>query len=210
MSWERLFQKSSLPANAKFPNLTPEQAADFRLQTEERVSREKHIEREATSRNDADIALREEMHSFGMIQCEYFDPETKLIELNFVKGQTFSVPARSFPHDNYTDKVWASSAVTVKGQIEIGRIITLMPKAISMDETGFVTDMTFERIISIDNKAFRAKLIVTRPIVDIQSGKATLFLGLASSYDDGNSLTVPNLADSANITYPYQNLKFYK
>lgn len=210
MSWERLFQKSSLPANAKFPNLTPEQAADFRLQTEERVSREKHIEREATSRNDADIALREEMHSFGMIQCEYFDPETKLIELNFVKGQTFSVPARSFPHDNYTDKVWASSAVTVKGKIEIGRIITLMPKAISMDETGFVTDMTFERILSIDNKAFRAKLIVTRPIVDIQSGKATLFLGLASSYDDGNSLTVPNLADSANITYPYQNLKFYK
>ena len=210
MSWERLFQKSSLPANAKFPNLTPEQAADFRLQTEERVSREKHIEREATSRNDADIALREEMHSFGMIQCEYFDPETKLIELNFVKGQTFSVPARSFPHDNYTDKVWASSAVTVKGKIEIGRIITLMPKAISMDETGFVTDMTFERIISIDNKAFRAKLIVTRPIVDIQPGKATLFLGLASSYDDGSSLTVPNLADSANITYPYQNLKFYK
>lgn len=210
MSWERLFQKPSLPANAKFPNLTPEQAADFRLQTEERVSREKHIEREATSRNDADIALREEMHSFGMIQCEYFDPETKLIELNFAKGQTFSVPARSFPHDNYTDKVWASSAVTVKGKIEIGRIITLMPKAISMDETGFVTDMTFERIISIDNKAFRAKLIVTRPIVDIQSGKATLFLGLASSYDDGSALTVPNLADSANITYPYPNLKFYK
>lgn len=210
MSWDRLFQKPSLPANAKIPDLTPEQAADFRLQTEERVSREKHVEREATSRNDADIALREEMHSFGMIQCEYFDPETKLIELNFAKGQTFSVPARSFPHDNYTNKVWASSAVIVDGKIEDGRIVTLTPKIISMDETGFVTDMTFEGVISIDNKTFRAKLIVTRPIVDIQSGKATLFLGLASSYDDGNSLTVPNLADSANITYPYHDLKFYK
>lgn len=210
MSWERLFQKPLLPANTKIPDLTPEQAADFRLQTEERVSREKHVEREATTRNDADIALREEMHSFGMIQCEYFDPETKLIELNFAKGQTFSVPARLFPHANYTDKVWASSAVTVNGKIEVGRIVTLMPKTISMDETGFVTDMTFEGLISIDNKAFRVKLIVTRPIVDIQSGKATLFLGLASSYDDGNALTVPNLADSANITYPYPDLKFYK
>ena len=79
-----------------------------------------------------------------------------------------------------------------------------------MDDTGFVTDMTFDGVINIGNKVFRAKLVVTRPIVDVQSGKATLFLGLASSYDDGNSLTVPNLADSANITYPYQNLKFYK
>lgn len=210
MSWERLFQKPSFPANAKFPNLTPEQAADFRLQTEERVSREKHIEREATSRNDADVALREEMHSFGMIQCEYFDPETKLIGLNFSEGQTFSVPARSFPHTNYTDKIWASSAVTVNGEIEAGRVITLNPKIITMDDTGFVTDMTFDGVINIGNKVFRAKLVVTRPIVDVQSSKATLFLGLASSYDDGNSLTVPNLADSANITYPYQNLKFYK
>lgn len=210
MSWDRLFQKPSLPENTKIPDLTPEQAADFRLQTEERVSREKHVEREATSRNDADIALREEMHSFGMIQCEYFDPETKLIELNFTKGQTFSVPARSFPHDNYTDKVWASSAVIIDGKIEVGRVVTLTPKIISMDETGFVTDMTFEGVISVDNKTFRAKLIVTRPIVDVQSGKATLFLGLASSYDDESALIVPNLADSANITYSYPDLKFYK
>ena len=208
MTWDRLFQKPSLPTNTKIPDLTPEQAADFRLQTEERVSREKHVEREATSRNDADIALREEMHSFGMIQCEYFDPETKLIELSFAKGQTFSVPARSFPHDNYTDKIWASSAVTVSGKIEAGRVVTLTPKAITIDSTGFVTDMTFDGVINIDNKVFRAKLIVTRPIVDIQSGKATLFLGLASSYDDGNALTVPNIADTANITYQYQNLKF--
>lgn len=210
MSWDRLFQKSSFPVDAKFPNLTPEQAADFRLQVEERVSREKHIEREATSRNDADIALREEMYSFGMIQCEYFDPETKLIELNFAKGHAFSVPARSFPHTDYTDTTWKSSPITVSGKIEAGRIITLTPKTTTIDNTGFVTDMTFEGIISIDNKVFRIKLVVTRPIVDVQSGKATLFLGLASSYDDGNSLTVPNLADSANITYPYQNLKFYK
>ena len=210
MSWDRLFQKPSLPTNTKIPDLTPEQAADFRLQTEERVSREKHIEKEATSRNDADIVLREEMHSFGMIQCEYFDPETKLIELNFAKGQTFSVPARSFPHSNYTDKVWTSSAVTISGKIEAGRAITLTPKTITIDDTGFVTDMTFDGIIGIDNKVFRIKLVVTRPIVDVQSGKATLFLGLASSYDDGDTLTVPNLADSANITYPYKNLKFYK
>ena len=210
MSWDRLFQKPSFPVDARFPNLTPEQAADFRLQVEERVSREKHIEREATSRNDADIALREEMYSFGMIQCEYFDSETKLIELNFVKGHSFSVPARSFPHSNYTDKIWTSSAVTVSGKIEAGRIVTLTPKTITIDNTGFVTDMIFDGIIGIDNKVFRIKLVVTRPIVDVQSGKATLFLGLASSYDDGNSLIVPNLADSANITYPYQNLKFYK
>lgn len=210
MSWDRLFQKPSLPENAKIPDLTPEQAADFRLQTEERVSREKHVEREATSRNDADIALREEMHSFGMIQCGYFDPETKLIELDFAKGQTFSVPARSFPHTNYTDTMWKSSPITVSGKIEVGRIVTLTPKAITIDDTGFITDMTFEGIINIDNKVFRAKLIVTRPIVDVQSGKATLFLGLAGSYDDGESLTVPNLADSANIAYPYQSLKFYK
>lgn len=210
MSWDRIFQKPSIPGNTKIPDLTPEQAADFRLQTEERVSREKHVEREATLRNDADITLREEMHSFGMIQCEYFDPETKLIELNFAKGQPFSVPARLFPHDNYTDKVWASSAVTVDGKIEAGRIVTLMPKTVTTDDTGFVTDMVFDGIVNTDNKIFRMKLIVTRPIVDVQSGKATLFLGLASSYDDGNALTVPNLADSANIAYPYQNLKFYK
>ena len=210
MSWERLFQKPSFQNNAEFPDLTPEQAADFRLQAEERVSREKHVEREAMSRNEADIALREEMHSFGMIRCEYFDPETKLIELNFVKSQAFSVPARLFPHANYTDKVWKSSAVTVNGTIETGRVITLTPTIIAKDETGSVTDMTFEGVVNIGNKAFRAKFVVNSPIADVHSGKATLFLSLASSYDDGNALTVPNLADSASITYPYQNLKFYK
>lgn len=210
MSWDRLFQKPSFSKNVKIPDLTTEQAADFRLQTEERVSREKHVEREAALRNEADITLREEMHSFGMIRCEYFDPETKLIELNFAKGQTFSVPARSFPHTNYTDKVWASSAVTVSGKIEAGRVVTLTPKTITMDGAGFVTDMTFDGVINIDNKAFRVKLVTVSPIADVHSGKAMLFLGLASSYDDGNALIVPNLADSANITYPYQNLKFYK
>lgn len=208
MSWDRLFQKPSFSKNVKIPDLTPEQAADFRLQTEERVNREKHVEREATLRNEADITLREEMHSFGMIRCEYFDPETKLIELNFTKGQTFSVPARSFPHTNY--KIWAPSAVTVSGKIEAGRVVTLTPKTVTMDSAGFVTDMTFDGVINIDNKAFRAKLVVASPIADVHSGKAMLFLGLASSYDDGNALIVPNLADSANITYPYQNLKFYK
>ena len=210
MSWDRLFQKPSFSKNVKIPDLTPEQAADFRLQTEERVSREKHVEREAILRNEADITLREEMHSFGMIRCEYFDPETKLIELNFTKGQTFSVPARSFPHASYANKVWASSAVTINGKIEAGRIVTLTPKTVTMDSAGFVTDMTFDGVINIDNKAFRAKLVVASPIADVHSGKAMLFLGLASSYDDGNALIVPNLADSANITYPYQNLKFYK
>ena len=210
MTWDRLFQKPSLSKSVKIPDLTTDQAADFRLQTEERVSREKHVEREAVLRNDADIALREEMHSFGMIRCEYFDPETKLIELSFVKSQAFSVPARSFPHANYTDKVWASSAVTVNEKIEVGRVITLTPTIISKDETGSITDMTFEGVISIGNKAFHAKFIVNSPIADIHSGKATLFLSLAGSYDDGNSLTVPNLADSAKIMYPYQNLKFYK
>ena len=210
MSWDRLFQKPSFSDNTKFPNLTPEQAADFRLQTEERVSREKHMEREAALRNEADITLREEMHSFGMIRCEYFDPETKLIELNFAKGQAFSVPARSFPHTNYTNKIWASSDVTISGKIEAGRVVTLTPKTVTTDSSGFVTDMTFEGIININNKVFHIKLIVASPIADVHSGKATLFLGLASSYDDGNALIVPNLADSAKITYPYQNLKFYK
>ena len=210
MSWDRLFQKPSFSKTTKIPDLTPEQAADFRLQTEERVSREKHVEREATLRNEADITLREEMYSFGMVRCEYFDPETRLIELNFTKGQTFSVPARSFPHANYTNKIWASSAVTVSGRIEAGRVVTLTPKTVTMDSAGFVTDMTFDGVINIDNKTFRAKLVVSSPIADVHSGKAMLFLGLASSYDDGNALIVPNLADSANITYPYQNLKFYK
>ena len=210
MTWDRLFQKSSLPANTKIPNLTPEQAADFRLQTEERVSREKHVEREATSRNDADIALREEMYSFGMIQCEYFDPETKLVKLKFTEGQSFSVPARSFPHANYTDRVWASSAITVSEEIEAGRIVSLMPRTMTIDSTGFITDMILDGTIHVNTKTFRVKLIVTRPIVDVQFGKATLFFGLASSYDDGSSLVVPDLADSVNVAYPYQNLEFYK
>lgn len=210
MSWDRLFQRPSLPTNTKIPDLTPEQAADFRLQTEERVSREKHIEKEATYRNDADIALREEMHSFGMIRCEYFDLETKLIELNFTEGQPFSVPARSFPHANYTDKTWTSSAIAISEEIEAGRIVTLKPRAITVDNTGFVTSMTFDGNVHVNTKTFRVKLIVTRPIVDVQSGKATLFFGLESSYDDGSSLIVPDLADSVNVAYPYQNLKFYK
>lgn len=210
MSWDRIFQKLSIPESAKIPDLTPEQAADFRLQTEERVSREKHIEREATHRNDADIALREEMHSFGMIPCEYFDPETKLIKLNFADGQSFSVPARAFPHANYTNKMWVSSAIAVSEELEAGRIVTLKPRSMTIDNAGFVTDMTFDGSIHVNTKTFRVKLIVTRPIVDVQSGKATLFFGLESSYDDGSSLIVPDLADSVNVAYPYQNLKFYK
>lgn len=210
MSWDRIFQKQSTPENTKIPDLTPEQAADFRLQAEERVSREKHIEREATYRNDADIALREEMHSFGMIRCEYFDPETKIIELKFANDQPFSVPARKFPHDNYTDKVWSSSAVSVSGVIKEGETLTLSPRSVTRDDADFITSMTFITIVDVGGKAFRAKLIVTRPIVDVQSGKATLFLELASAYDNGNALIVPNLADSVNIAYPYHSLKFYK
>lgn len=210
MSWDRIFEKPSVPENTRIPDLTPEQAADFRLQTEERVSRKKHIAREATHRNDADIALREEMYSFGMIRCEYFDQETKMVELEFANDQPFSVPAREFPHDNYTDKVWSSSAISVSGIIKEGEAITLMPRSMTKDDASFITDMTFIGIIDVGGKAFRVKLIVTRPIVDVQSGKATLFLELASAYDNGNALIVPNLADSANIAYPYQDLKFYK
>ena len=209
--WERTFIKPKINVEqTRIPDIGGDVAAGFRLQTEERVAREKADKENERRSTEIDTALREEMHSFGMIECEYFDPETKMIKLEFAANEGFSVSARSFPYGNYTDRTWSSSEVSVGGKFGKGEVVFLRPKKIIEDDTGFVTEIDCEEIAILNDKSFKIKLVITRPIVDVQSGKATMFLTLGSAYGDGDALVVPDLASKTELSYPYENLVFYK
>lgn len=208
--WERTFQKPTKNTETtRIPDINADVAAGFRLQTEERISRGIEIEREAKERNEEDIRLMEEMHSFGMIPCGYFDPETKDILLIFSATAKFTTKGQRILFGNYTDKTWTATEVSISGQFNAGEEYWFKPYKTDADNE-LVTAIYARGLVNVGNDIYLANLTITRPIVDKQPGKATIEITLVSAFGDANGWTVPVKGNSTIVNFPFENLKFFK
>lgn len=208
--WERTFRdpKKNIE-ETRIPVIDKNVAAGFRLQTEERVARDVALEAEAKERNKADIQLREEMYTFGMVACGYFDPETKDILVVFPSTAKFTVKGQKILFGNYTDKAWTAVEVSVSGQFNAGEEYWFKPY--KMDADGEQVTAIYARgLVNAESDIYLVNLTITRPIFNKQPGKATLEVTLVSAFGDTSGWTVPVKGNVTTVSFPYENLKFFK
>lgn len=206
MSWERVFQLPTKNAEeARVSNLTPSEAAGFRLQTEERVSREKHVHAEAKERNKEDIRLREEMHSFGMIQCGFFDGETKLALVTPSKRQSINVPVMV-----QSGEIWNPTLANEACLLEKDCNLWLFPYNVEIDAES-VNQIVFNGFVIDEGEVFSARLIVTRGSVDSGvAATATLSLVLSGAIYKNGTAKFPTFSNPGVVNVPLSDLKFFK
>lgn len=206
MSWERIFQSPTKNVEeARIPNLTPSEAAGFRLQTEERVSREKHVHAEARERDEQDTKLREEMHSFGMIQCGFFDRETKLALITPSKRQSINVPVMV-----QSGEAWNPLLANEACLLEKGCNLWLFPHSAEVD-SEFVNQIVFNGFVIDEGEVFSAKLTVTRRSVDSGTAiTATLSLVLSGAIYKNGTSKFPVFSNPGVVNISLSDLKFFK
>lgn len=206
MSWERIFQSPTKNVDeTRIPNLTPSEAAGFRLQTEERVSREKHVHAEARERNEEDIKLREEMYSFGMIQCGFFDKETKMVLITPSKRQSISVPVMV-----QSGETWNPTPANEACLLEKDCNLWLFPHDTDVD-VDVVNQIVFDGFIIDEGEVFSAKLTITRGSIDSGTAiTATLSLALSSAIYKNGMAKFPVLDNPGTVSIPLSDLKFFK
>ena len=206
MSWERIFQLPTKNVEeAHIPNLSPSEAASFRLQTEERVSREKHVNAEARERNEEDIKLREEMYSFGMIPCGFFDAETKLALVTPSKRQSINVPVMV-----QSGETWSPTLASEACLLEKGCNLWLFPHDAEID-VDVVNQIVFSGFVIDEGEVFSAKLTVTRGSIDSGTAiTATLFLVLSGAIYKNGMAKFPVLENPGVVSVPLSDLKFFK
>lgn len=206
MSWERIFQSPTKNVGeARVPNLTPSEAAGFRLQTEERVSRERHVHAEARERNEEDIKLREEMYTFGMIQCGFFDKETKLALITPSKRQSINVPVMV-----QSGETWNPTLASEACLLEKDYNLWLFPHDAKID-TESINQIVFNGFVIDEGEVFGAKLTVTRGSVDSGTAiTATLSLILSGAIYKNGMAKFPVLNNPGIVSVPLSDLKFFK
>lgn len=80
----------------KTPNLnTQDEVNLFKAITQEHVAMLKRVKKEEDARILADTQLRDEMHSFGMIECDIFDSDLKMLKLVMPDDAILDLPCRS-------------------------------------------------------------------------------------------------------------------
>ena len=206
MSWERIFQSPTKNVEeARVPNLTPSEAAGFRLQTEERVSREKHVHAEARERNEEDIKLREEMHSFGMIRCGFFDKETKLTLITPSKRQSINVPVMV-----QSGETWNPTLANEACLLEKDCNLWLFPHDAEIGADS-VNQIVFNGFVIDEGEVFSARLTVTRGLIDSGAAiTATLSLTLSGAIYKNGTAKFPVLGNPGIVSIPLSDLKFFK
>lgn len=206
MSWERIFQSPTKNMEeAHIPNLTPSEAAGFRLQTEERVSREKHVHAEARERNEEDIKLREEMYSFGIIQCGFFDKETKLALITPSKRQSINVPVMV-----QSGEAWNPTLANEACLLEKDCNLWLFPHDADID-VDVVNQIVFNGFVIDEGEVFSAKLTIARGSIDSGTAiTATLSLALSGAIYKNGMAKFPVLDNPSIVSIPLSDLKFFK
>lgn len=206
MSWERAFQipKENID-ETRIPELTQSEAAGFRLQTEERVSRKIGIENEARERNEADIKLREEMHTFGMISCGFFDADTKIVTFTPNKRQSVNVPCIV-----QSGETWSPVKSTEACLLEKGTTYSFTPNKIIID-VGMVSGIVASGQIAEDGETYNAILTVTRGAVNSGTvAVAALSLSLAGAIYKTNAMRFPVPGESVAVNVNINCLNFFK
>ena len=80
----------------KTPDIrTQDEVNLFKAVTQEHVSMLKRVKKEEEARILADTQLRDEMYSFGMIDCDIFDSDLKMLKLTIADDAVIDLPCRS-------------------------------------------------------------------------------------------------------------------
>lgn len=91
MFWDN--REFTTPAeDLKIPDLKRETVDLFRGLTQERVDMLKSIKLEGSQRIQRDNELYKEMYAFGMIKCDIFDDDLKLVKLIFTDSGSIELP----------------------------------------------------------------------------------------------------------------------
>lgn len=209
--WERLFANPKSPKN-ELPDITPEQAPLFRMQTEQRVDYLKQIKKEGMERNEADIQLREEMHSFGMIPCGWFDPDTMIIAIKPSKRQSVLIPAKRFTPPTVTQEHWTLVDATQSCLLSPDEWITFLIQSMDGSNDGFITKIVGTGFIQEGAVAFPATVTVIRGAIDEARDSVIVTIGGCGALIMGGSPVFPIDGESVEvkITDLENGVKFFK
>lgn len=209
--WERLFATPQLPKN-NLPDITPEQAPLFRMQAEQRTDYLNQIKKEGMERNEADIQLREEMHSFGMIPCGWFDSDTKIIAVKPSKRQSVLISAKRFTPPTATQEHWMLVDATQSCLLDPLKWIIFHCVRMEQDETGLVTKITGVGTIYNVTTAFPADITITRGAIDIGGDSVIITIEGSGALIIGGSPVFPIEGENASVKITdFENgVKFFK
>lgn len=210
-SWERLFATPQLPKN-DLPDITPEQAPLFRMQAEQRTDYLNQIKKEEVERNEADIQLREEMYSFGMIPCGWFDPDTMIIAIKPSKRQSVLIPAKKFTPPTIKQEHWTLVDATQSCLLSPDEWITFLIQSMARTNDGFITKIVGVGSIYKGAATFPATVTVTRGAVD-ESGDSVIVTigGCGALIMNGNPVfPIEGESASVKITDFENGVKFFK
>lgn len=209
--WERVFATPQLP-KSDLPDITPEQAPLFRMQAEQRTDYLKQIKKEGMERNEADIKLQEEMHSFGMIPCGWFDPDTMVIAVKPSKRQSVSIPAKRFTPPTTAQEHWTLVDATQTCLLEPDEWITFLIQSTRGTNDGFITKVVGTGFIHEGAAAFPATVTVTRGAIDSGGDAVIVTIGGCGALIMGGNPVFPIDGESieVKITDLENGVKFFK
>lgn len=208
--WERNYSKNKTE-NMKecrvSPKINEDNAAFFRLQTEMRTDMLNNVRKEGTERIEADIKLREEMHTFGMVATGSFDKDTKMIRFKNPTRRSLSVPVRV----QTAIETWNPTATTEAVLLEKDTYLYFFPTVINLVEDGTLcTGMTGNMVHLDEDELFTAKLRLDRGILSGEKTKATLTINLSTAYYKGGVTKFPVIGSPITINVDLNDLEFFK
>lgn len=152
----------------------------FRGLTQEQVEMDRRIREEHERSAKRDDELKEEMYSFGMIECSVFDSRAKLVRVHIDKNTGFNVPVKSTSLDGFLP-----TDATTGGLLDSGADLCLTPTRFTY-ASGGVNRVEAEGSFSSQGKSFACVLTY-----DTTGEDASLAIFLCGAIVESGRLCIP-------------------
>lgn len=205
-SWERLFVKpSNTIPKRDLPAMEADDVPLLRLQTETRVDYLNQIKKEGKERVENDIKLREEMHSFGVISCGFFDPDTKIVAIDPGKRESVSVPVKVLTSTTAEHGYFTFNNATEACLLEPGKKIVL--KVYDVDNEHVLAHGTYLD----ENEPYTVDLEITKGAID--SGTAVIAkmkISLSGAVYKSGAARFPDISNPTTKEIDVNTIFFFK
>lgn len=195
MNWDnRSFSNTDL----KTPELTDSDATLFKGLTQERVDMLNAVKHESEQRIKRDDELLEEMHSFGMVECDIFDEDIKRIKITFSSNESLELKCFSTATTS-----WNLADATVIVPIQKGTILWL-------DPVGFAKSSGKTMVGAVGHRQISGKeLYFTITYSELFLNKISF--ALSGAFAEGKVFHVPNgSATATEISIDLSDITAYK
>lgn len=203
-AWERIFTKPTAPEETSAPRLDENSAPLFRMQTETRTDYLNQIKKEGRERIESDILLREEMHTFGMIPCGFFDPESKIVTISPTLRESVSVATKTLVNTSGNAGYFTFVDSTEACLFEPGRDIVLHVVHATEEEiiaTGIYLD---------ENEPYSINLVVSRGAADSGTGTTAIATIQLCGAIYKNAAKFPDIANATTKKFDINSVNFFK